>query len=538
MKYFFPAMMICLITSGLSVAGSDRVVGYYPDWGTGRLPISQIRYDKLDHIIYFSISPNADGSIDLGHINISNMMMLVSTAHSNDVGVSICVGGWLRGQHFSAMTANATTRANFVSNMHQLCIDYGLDGVDLDWESISGDTDKSNYTKLIKDLKTALSDDGLLVTVAAASSSSKFEASAVPYLDWVNIMAYDMGTPHSSYWAAISTLTYWEDFGFPREKEFLGVPFYGRSSSGAYTYKQIMDTYAPAPDIDLVDGINFNGIDTIKAKAKYASINGYAGIMIWEISQDTSDETSLLTAIHDGFNITVNNESYRMIPPADLKATASSGQTSYPDPMVVVDGRGMVSQTEHSSSWGSWFTDGFELDRWIVVDLGDTYTLKKVHVWNANEAWGWRIYDFKDTEVYVTTAADPGNPVDNAENWTLVDTVKLTQALGELGANSPATDMLDLTGYIATHVALRALSTYKGSWGTESAGLSELQFYSVALRADIDNDNDVDIVDLQRLVSNWLDAGDNLEGDFNGDGQIDMLDLGILGEDWLKSLQE
>jgi hypothetical protein len=173
-----------------------------------------------------------------------------------------------------------------------------------------------------------------------------------------------------------------------------------------------------------------------------------------------------------------------------------------------------------------------------VVDLGDTYTLKKVHIWGANEAWGWKIYDFKDTEVYVTTAAYPGNPVDNPENWTLVASVGLKQAIGELGVASPATDILDLTGYVATHVALRALSTYKGGWGTESAGLSELQFYSMALRADLDNDNDVDILDLQVLVNNWLGEGDNLKGDFNGDGQIDMLDLAILGEEWLTSLQE
>ena len=79
---------------------------------------------------------------------------------------------------------------------------------------------------------------------------------------------------------------------------------------------------------------------------------------------------------------------------------------------------------------------------------------------------------------------------------------------------------------------------YYPDWGTESAGLSELHFYSVVLRADLDNDNDVDILDLQMLVNNWLGEGDILEGDFNRDGQIDMLDLAILGEDWLTSLQE
>ena len=167
-----------------------------------------------------------------------------------------------------------------------------------------------------------------------------------------------------------------------------------------------------------------------------------------------------------------------IIPAGQLTATASSsdGTIGYDDPMVVVNGSGMSGDT-HVSNWGSWFTDGVELDRWIVVDLGSTYALGEVKVWNANEAWSWNMYGFKDTEVYVSNMAAPGNPVDNVENWTLVDTVTLTQALGELGVNSPVTDILDLTGNVATHVALRALNTYIGGWGTEAAGLSELRFF-------------------------------------------------------------
>ena len=295
-----------------------------------------------------------------------------------------------------------------------------------------------------------------------------------------------------------------------------------------------MSTYQPGPEVDEIGGISFNGIDTVKQKTAYAINSGAAGVMIWELSHDTQDSTSLLKAIDQEIDDVIQASLNKvLIQPSQLSATASSGQTSYPDPQVVVDGTGMVSETEHSSSWGSWFTDGFELDRWIVVDLGDTYTLKEVHIWNANEAWSWKIYDFKETQVYVTTAVDPGNPVDNPDNWTLVDTVTLTQARGELGVPSPATDILDLTGHVATHVALRALSTYKGSWGTESAGLSELQFYSVGLRADLDDDNDVDLFDLRIFADNWLATGENIDGDVDADGKVNIVDLSVLAAEWL-----
>ena len=60
-----------------------------------------------------------------------------------------------------------------------------------------------------------------------------------------------------------------------------------------------MDTYSPEPDVDEVNNIYFNGIDTIKQKTTYVVENGYGGIMIWEVGQDTTDETSLLKAIGD-----------------------------------------------------------------------------------------------------------------------------------------------------------------------------------------------------------------------------------------------
>ena len=254
------------------------------------------------------------------------------------------------------------------------------------------------------------------------------------------------------------------------------------------------------------------------------------------MSHDTQDSTSLLKAIDEEIDDVIQASLNKvLIHPSQLTATASSSHSSYPDPTVVVDGRGMVSETEHSSTWGSWFTAGDDPDRWIVVDLGGTYTLKEVHIWNANEAWGWSVLGFNETAIYVANMANPGNPVDNAANWTIVTTQVLNEAPGTAGYNSPETvNLLRLTG---THAALQCVQP---TWyyGDQRAGLSELQFYSVALRADIDNDNDVDILDLQVLVDNWLGKGDNLEGDFNGDGQIDMLDLAILGEDWLTSLQE
>ncbi len=287
---------------------NGRVVGYFPDYGKYRLPIASVRYDKLTHINYFSISPNSDGSLDTTNINISSLQTLASTAHANGVTVSICVGGGGLSGDFSAMAANATSRANFISNLTQFCLDNNLDGADLDWEPVSTSTDRNNYTTLIQELKASLASHGLILTVALAGWGSEINTAAIGSIDWVNIMAYDMGMPHSSFDGAISTLNHWENFGFDRKKLNLGVPFYGKDSNNPinwYIYKQIIDTYHPGPEADWIDlagttdDISFSGINSIESKTSYVLNCGYGGIMIWEISQDSTDSTSLLTAIGD-----------------------------------------------------------------------------------------------------------------------------------------------------------------------------------------------------------------------------------------------
>ena len=57
--------------------------------------------------------------------------------------------------------------------------------------------------------------------------------------------------------------------------------------------------FTSSSDEDEAGGFYFNNIETIRRKTRHGLSEGLAGIMIWELSMDTNDNTSLLKAIDE-----------------------------------------------------------------------------------------------------------------------------------------------------------------------------------------------------------------------------------------------
>ena len=105
-------------------------------------------------------------------------------------------------------------------------------------------------------------------------------------------------TLHSSYEYADEALRYWLGRGLPASKAVLGLPFYSRPIEKPY--KAIVGKDPSASQVDefkiLSTTVNYNGIPTIQKKTELAIKTG-SGVMIWALNYDSSDETSLLSAI-------------------------------------------------------------------------------------------------------------------------------------------------------------------------------------------------------------------------------------------------
>jgi chitinase len=278
-----------------------RVVGYFPSW---RGDPADIPYQLLTHVNYAFVLPTPEGGLtDLR--SPARLAALVERAHAARIKVCISVGGWNDGDDgaFERLARNAGTRAAFVDALVRFVDTHRLDGVDMDWEYPDAGESGASFAALMKELAARLRPAGKLVTAAVVAQGRHGDgvlAEVFEHTDFVNVMAYDADRAehgsHSPFSYAESSLEYWRARGLPRAKMVLGVPFYGRDPGTSYRELVARDPEAPAKDQS--GSVGYNGIATIKRKTALA-LEQASGVMIWELTEDTRDQTSLLRAIHE-----------------------------------------------------------------------------------------------------------------------------------------------------------------------------------------------------------------------------------------------
>lgn len=299
---------------------SDFEVIGYVFWSPGKGSMSSIPYEYLTTINWAFAIPAGDSSGNLMPMrNPDTLRSLVRNAHEHGVKVLVSVGGFSIGDgpgidtRFELLANSQDTRTNFARSSMEMVREFDLDGVDIDWEFPDPEEPSaSNFVLLMKELRDSLQITGKKLTTAVESHHLPYvygvKDEIFDIVDWVNIMAYDnegigshrphLINSHSPFWLAIESFDYWvTKRGLPKEKAVLGVPFYGKGTGKGGSYRSLLARGAD-PYADVHDSIFYNGIKTMQEKTRFAKEKG-RGIMIWEISGDTTGEYSLLKAIHD-----------------------------------------------------------------------------------------------------------------------------------------------------------------------------------------------------------------------------------------------
>lgn len=252
-----------------------------------------------------------------------------------ELKVMLSVGGWGSGR-FSEMAATDANRKSFAKDCLRVVEEFGLDGIDIDWEYPTSDAagisaspeDTDNFTLLMKELRKALPAGKLLTMASVATAEYVNFKEVIEYLDFVNIMTYDMASApkhHSGMYRSEMSpgitceegiLAHFEA-GVPMEKLVFGMPFYGRASGvleGFNDYKNLLqlpadkftaewDDIAKAPYLVEVESGNvvctYDDPRSIAIKCDYIAEKGMKGAMYWDYDGDTEDHT-LARAVWEG----------------------------------------------------------------------------------------------------------------------------------------------------------------------------------------------------------------------------------------------
>lgn len=182
---------------------------------------------------------------------------IIDLAHQAGTEVYMSIGGWTLSANFSTMAANESSRNKFASEAVRLVRDYGLDGIDIDWEypgneaHKGGPADRQNFPLLLNAVRDSLDAyskiTGRHYGLTAALPCGSFNLQGIDIgklgaLDRFNLMTYDLhGSWDSKVYHHSSLFADYGDYtlsaagcsdlyikkGVAPEKINIGIAFYG-----------------------------------------------------------------------------------------------------------------------------------------------------------------------------------------------------------------------------------------------------------------------------------------------------------------------
>ncbi|KAH9945514.1 glycoside hydrolase superfamily [Amylocystis lapponica] len=366
---------------------------YFTNWGIygANFQPTNITPSDLTHILYAF----ADVSPSTGEISLTDsyadeqkhfpgdswdqtgnnlfgclkQMYLLKLANRN-LKVLLSVGGYTYSQdgHFSFVT-DSSLRSAFVTSAVSMVENYGLDGIDIDYEYASSPALAQGFADLLTELRTAF--DNLAtkkgdkvpyqLTAAVPAGWDNYQYFLVPQMDaaltYWNLMAYDyagswlnftdnQANLYDGVRTNVSTYkaTKWYlDNGASANKITMGIPLYGRAfeettgigapyngigpgttQAGIYSYSDLplsgaqvfenhTDISSYSYDSSKQELVSYDTPAIATVKAQYVVNNGLAGSMFWDLSTDKVGGDSLVgttAGVYGALDQTLNHISY------------------------------------------------------------------------------------------------------------------------------------------------------------------------------------------------------------------------------------
>ncbi len=322
------------------------VMGYYRTSSRTVYGHAEIDFAYLTHIAHAFAWPDSSGNLVVpdGFLYPE----LNAAARAAGVKMIVSLGGWGNCAGFPGAASTAANRSRLAAQLVDFCLANGYDGADLDWEFVSNDQERADFSLLVETLAAAFKarSPRLLLTIAAPAGNYHgrwidFERLAASF-DLIGFMTYDYHgswSGHAGHNAPLyappgdacgsldESFAYALSRGVPLDKLLVGLPFFGRSFNcgamgAAFTtcrnwsyaeiqglpwsdWTRVWDDAAQAPFLRRNDGgliISYDDMSSAGLKAQYVKDRAGAGVIIWELGDDyRSGSAELLEVVGRSF---------------------------------------------------------------------------------------------------------------------------------------------------------------------------------------------------------------------------------------------
>ncbi|KAL6886688.1 family 18 glycoside hydrolase [Trichoderma longibrachiatum] len=371
---------------GFGPTSRKKNVVYFPDWSiydAAYLP-QQLPAEDITHLLYAFAGIEDDGSVVSmdpwadeekvlsapgvpgrnntqrpGDVHGAVEQVFLLKKRHRHMKTLLSIGGWNMSQSgkFKPALKTAEGRVRFAKTAVNLLANWGLDGIDIDYEYPINEREAVGFVDLLRECRKALDEYAslhsqryhYLLTAAVSAAQQHYKWLDMPaidqYLDAWHLMAYDYAgswdnlsgdqsnvfhdptNPNRTRANSDNAVNDYIAAGVNPEKIILGVPLYGRSfmntdgpgmpyeglgkgsiEKGVWLYRDL-----PRPGAivnvnrDIIAAysydnatrelVTYDNMETTALKAEYLGKKGLGGAVFWEASGDRSGDESLVRAM-------------------------------------------------------------------------------------------------------------------------------------------------------------------------------------------------------------------------------------------------
>lgn len=325
------SLFACTANGGGDKGSSSKYIlsGYMPEHSMNLTAESDLSYLKIPtRIYYFGIYPDGVGDWKLSSDTPAKLITVKAAMKPSQELFMVAGGGATATHNMHVMGRNPEKRTAYAAAIVKFAHDNNFDGIDIDWETDwvpvpPMHVEVADFVDLITKVRANISAlpsgtkvKKLTVALGSRTDSQQMGAAISELVDQINVMIYDNygteqeGYPHAPMYLFTKSLSGYVAAGVPKSKLLAGVPFYGGnkrvSPTATMPYRKLYDLSSGAitANMNSFDDYAFNGAQMMTQKAQYVIDNGYAGIMIWELTHDVpyDNPLSLLRALETTLN--------------------------------------------------------------------------------------------------------------------------------------------------------------------------------------------------------------------------------------------